>query len=529
MKKIIINISFIILALIVPSCEDSFLDKKPYGILTAGNFYRNQEEIWEGLIVSYARASFSQSGWDTPRFELGDICSDDAHKGGESDNDQPHISDLAYFRALSNNRTLNDFWSRAYAGIYNDNIIITKAPSASYEDEELRKRHIAEARFLRAFRYFHLVRVFGGVPLVIRPVEFDENLNIPRSTIEETYDFIKQDLLAAAEDLPSVNNMDMTTEWGRSSREAALGYLARAAIYFHDFELARDAAKEVIDCNYFELTPEFQDIFTQLDGSNKESVVEFLNQDTKGNGNGTRLTIWYRSRNSQGYGFDCPTGDLANEFEPGDPRRLFTIIDHGDKFPGSGSDIEIQNHTGYITGELMHSRKIFLIKPLRSSRYGNDTKNIKDLRYSDILLIYAEALLETGGDRQVVCDYVNMVRERARNSRKYDVEAYGNTPEEKKANRIFQVENVDIPDVTVDMDLTVAIRHERRVEFAMEYQRFYDLKRWGYDYCRERLIQARGDFGPVENNINPNKFSAYPIPQTEIDRTGGIVTQNPGW
>jgi len=529
MKKTISAIAITIFTLVVSSCEDSFLDKRPYGILSADNFYRNQEEIWKGLIVSYARVSFSYGSWDTPRFEIGDMCSDDAHKGGESDNDQPHISDLAYFRALSNNRTLNTFWTRAYSGIYNNNIVITKAPSASYSDESLRRRHIGEAKFLRAFCYFQLARVFGGLPLINKPLEFDENLNIPRSTVEDTYDFIKKDLLEAAANLPSIKDMDMTTEWGRASRESALGYLARAALYFHDFEVARDAAWEVIDSKYFVLTPDYQDIFTQLDGPNKESVVEFLNQDTQGNGNGTALTIWYRSRNSQGYGFDCPTSDLANEFEPGDPRRLFTIIDHGDKFPGNGLDIEVQNHTGYITGELMHSRKMFLVKPLRSSRYANDAKNIKDLRYPDILLMYAEALLETGGDRQVVCDYINMVRERARNSRKYDIEAYGNTPDEKKANRVFQVDTIDIPDVTVEMDLTAAIRHERRVEFAMEYQRFYDLKRWGYDYALQRLIQARGDFGPVANNINPNKFAAYPIPQTEIDRTGGVIKQNVGW
>lgn len=155
--------------------------------------------------------------------------------------------------------------------------------------------------------------------------------------------------------------------------------------------------------------------------------------------------------------------------------------------------------------------------------------NQKTIRYADILLIYAEALLEDGGDLAEVCKYINMVRERARNTHKWDPEAFGDTPREKKASRVLQIpDNIHIPDIkpTGVEQVRKAIRHERRVELATESQRLYDLRRWGADYMKERIETAKSFAIPGDYRL---RLPVFPIPQTEIDRSQGLIKQNEGW
>ena len=152
------------------------------------------------------------------------------------------------------------------------------------------------------------------------------------------------------------------------------------------------------------------------------------------------------------------------------------------------------------------------MKANRGLGWGDDPFSYMHIRYADIVLLYAEAIIRTGGDKSEAVRYINDVRTRANNSREEDVEA---------VERVLIIPNIPLKMVSETDDLLAAVKHERRVELAMEYNRYYDLKRWG-EYV-DRMMEVRpGAFQKGRNEY-------FPIPQVEIDRTGGSITQNPGF
>jgi hypothetical protein len=169
-------------------------------------------------------------------------------------------------------------------------------------------------------------------------------------------------------------------------------------------------------------------------------------------------------------------------------------------------------------------RKIFYTAARRGSTWGypGNPWTFYLIRYADVLLMYAEATLESGGDKQVVADYINMVRHRASTSSHIDVEA---------VSRVRTIPNIPLPDVSAASDLRSALRHERRTELGMEYQRLYDLIRWGtyvptmHAFAAQPYANGRG--AAFKEPAAP-RF-VFPIPQTEIDLSGGSITQNPGY
>ncbi len=522
------NLLFVLLILVTTGCGDNFLDKPPYGSLNDQNFYKTEAEIFQALTACYSWYAGEGDEYETNLFEFGDVASDDSYKGGESDNDRPFTNHIAYYYAVSNNNICENFWRYNYRGIFKCNMVIGKAPDAEFTNDDIRKRYIAEARFIRAYFYLNLVRVYGGVPLIVDPLIFPQDeVMVERSSRDDIHAFIRKELNEAAVDLPEKKDMDMSREWGRNTKWGAYALLARAELYFGSYTEAKEAALKVINSNQYKLEPQFEDLFFKPRYISDESIVEALHADTDGKGDDTIIATYCRSRGCGGWGFNCPTKDLVDEFEVGDPRILYTVTETGDIFPKKDGSQEVQNHTGYASGDGYHSRKVFLPETRRGSRSEMEI-NFKLIRYADVLLMYAEALLEEGGDLTEVCKYINMIRERARNLHKYDPEAYGSTVEEKIASRMTKVADVDIPDVTPSSREAVreALRHERRVEFAMENLRMYDLKRWGPDYAKTRIEKAKNFSIPGDYK---SKITAFPVPQREIDRSHGLVTQNPGW
>ena len=134
--------------------------------------------------------------------------------------------------------------------------------------------------------------------------------------------------------------------------------------------------------------------------------------------------------------------------------------------------------------------------------------------------MYAEALIEGGGDKQEAAKYINMVRARAANSPKTDVEA---------TSRVRKIAAINLPDVTASDDLRVAVRHERRVELAMEYHRLFDLIRWGNLVETMQAYSKKPSSNGKGGNYTKGKNEVFPIPQVEIDRSGGSITQNPNY
>jgi hypothetical protein len=515
------------------SCSDDFLEQPPLGNQTDENFYTSPDAGYKTLINAYL-GFYDFWGYQAARAELGNMATDDSDKGGSDAGDRPFVTDLGFGRALSNNETLQGFWAACYKAIGNSNIALEKLAAAPLVDaqgnpldEKVKQRYLAEIRFLRAFFYFDLVRTFGGVPLVTKTLLIDDRTNITRASAQEVYRFIDEELTAVANEpnLPSSNGL-AASELGRVTKEVAWAMQARVYLFFAKDDVAlyaraRDAAKKVIDSKAFELHPQYQEIFLQNGYKTKEAVFSIIMGDNPASFiYGSTIPVYTSPRGSTGgWGFDVPTPDLVNAFEPGDPRLLHSVISQGDIFPKSGSGQEVLDFSSYPNNGY-HNRKVYLPETRRGQGWGNDAWTYHPIRYADVLLMYAEALLESGGDKQEAANYINLVRNRASNSRREDVEAIA---------RQITIAPVPLAEVKATDDLRKALRHERRVELALEYHRLYDLIRWGILVETMNAYAQKPGANGKGANFKKGINEVFPIPQIEIERSGGAIVQNTGY
>ncbi|MEE0317440.1 MAG: RagB/SusD family nutrient uptake outer membrane protein [Bacteroidales bacterium] len=529
MKKIKLIFGMLSVVTLV-SCSD-FLTKEPKGTMDEDRFFTTQDAGFKSLIKCYQMLNDFYR-FERPRMDLYNISTDDAEKGGSDAGDGQAAAELTSGKPLASNTDLYNLWEGMYMGIARCNTLIEKIPVADMIDaagypltKEVKARYMAEARFLRAFYHFELCKIFGGVPIVDKTLTVAASKSLVRATEAETASFIIDELKAIADDesLPSKLTLS-SSELGRVTREAVWAMQARVYMYFakDDEKLcadARDAAKRVIDSGNYELEPDYQDLYRANGYLSRESIFVNIRGDVPSEYvYGSFLPCYASPRSTGAYGFDQPTQNLVDEFENGDPRLLYTIIEPGDKFPtASGSetlDFSTYPNTGY------HSRKVFLIESRRGPGWGDDAWSFHHIRYADVLLLYAEALIRTDGDKALAVKYINDVRTRADNSRNGDKDA---------VSRVRKIANKHLVPVKVSDDLLAAVKHERRVELAMEYNRLYDLKRWN---CYTETMNAfavqpyaNGRGAAFRKGVN----EVFPIPQSEIDRTGGSIKQNNGY
>ena len=251
---------------------------------------------------------------------------------------------------------------------------------------------------LYPFYHFELCKIFGGVPIVDRTLTVADSKKLVRASEAETAAFIIDELKAIADDgsLPS-KMMLPSAELGRVTCEAVWAMQTKVYMYFakDDESLckdAADAAKRVVDSENFGLEPDFQELYRANGYLSRESIFVNIRGDMPAEYiYGSFLPCYASPRSSGAYGFDQPTQSLVDEFEEGDPRLLYTIIQPGDRFP-TDSGTETLNFSTYPnTG--YHSRKVFLIQSRRGPGWGDDAWSFHHIRYADILLLYAEALL----------------------------------------------------------------------------------------------------------------------------------------
>jgi hypothetical protein len=525
-----------LMVLLLSSCSKNYLDRPPLGGQTEDNFYSSRNAGFKTVANAYM--GFNNFwNYQAAIAELGNMATDESEKGGSDAGDRPFIADLGYGRALSSNTTLADIWSACYAAIGNCNTGLDNLPKAALVDnsgnplpDTEKNRYIAEIRFLRAYYYFDLARVFGGLPLVTTTLTTADRNKLPRATDLETYTFITNELLACtqATELPSQKGLP-AAELGRVTQEAVWAMLARVYLFYAGtdntlYAKAKDAAKKVIDAGAFSLTPNYQDLFLPNGFLLPENVfsVHYAVDNSLGV-SGSYQPLYTNPRCVAGYGFDCPTESLVNEFETGDPRLMLTVLDQGDVFPGASGGVDVMDFTSGA-GSGHFGRKIYYTSARRTANWGGlgNPWTFYLIRYSDVLLMYAEATLESGGDKQEAANYINMVRHRANTSSHTDAEA---------VSRVRTIPIAPLPDVTASDDLRAAVRHERRTEFGMEYQRLYDLIRWGsyvstmHAFATQPYANGRGAAfkAPASGRY------LFPIPQTEIDLSGGSIVQNPGY
>lgn len=473
--------------LFTASCKKEFLNVPPQAQQPAIQFWKTPEDALKGVNAMYAQLR----SWNSVAFNalvIESTGSDEADKGS-TPTDATFFNLYDNFTVTSTQGSLQDFWTGQYQNINLCNQVLDNVPNIEM-DANLKGRYLAEAKFIRAYSYFRLVRAYGNVVLRLHVPKDATEYNMPQSTKEEVYAQIEKDLTEAAAVLPSTYG---AADLGRATKGAALGMMAKAAMYQQKWDQVLSLTNQVKGLGY-DLFPDFEKGFRTQNENNIESLFEIQCEILPGNSAASN------SQYSQvqgvagvaggGWGFNTPSEVLANAFEANDPRRDATILFKGETTPqGDVIPTTVPNER--------YNQKSYVPFGMRVSGFNEGAQqNIRVLRFADVLLMNAEAANELG-DATLAKASLNRVRKRAR----------GNNA-------------AILPDVTTSDKnaLREAIWHERQVELAMESDRYFDVIRQG------RALQI---FGP--KGWKPNKNEVWPIPSTEIDQSGGLLKQNPGY
>lgn len=435
-------------------------------------------------------------GWDDTNyfpFWLGDILGHDSYKGGEGAGDQAWIEPLLKFQYDANNEGLASPYKNYFIGIGRCNKVIHKVAQMSEDaiTDSLKGLIIAQAKFIRSYFYFELVKTYGKVPLVTRPLKSNE-YNQPLAEISTIYAQIEKDLTGAIDSLLEKSEYP-ATDMGRATKGAARAMLCKAYIYQQKWAQALAQAEDIIapttGTPEYSLEPNFADNWAYPHENGRESVFEIQfgtipGGDQWGDGNdGNEFVIFCRSRNYQdGWGFNCPSQNLYDEFEATDiVRKKATFILNGEVlWPGTPDQV-VANCDYSSNFDKMNTKKYQLPKSLQASNMSDDPNNWVVIRYAEVLLWASEAAYRSGGTGRTGRDwqsYLNEVRSRV---------GLGASPFADPVKAIF---------------------HERRVELAMEGHAFWDIIRSG------RGVEVLGTYGYTEAN------HYLPIPQSQIDLLG---------
>ena len=458
MKKIIYIICIACTAGLV-SCESWLLDPTP-GVTQLEDYFAGGGSALQTTNAAYVPLMWEYNTTYFPEWFIGDVVSDDALKGGQSVGDMSDVFDMENFKTTPENTLLLDFYRAQYQGISRCNLGLSEIPAMSPDSvmsANTQSRFIGELEFLRAMYYFRLVRVFGGVPKVLTPVYSSNDWKQPRATKDEIYTQIISDLTDANGKLWRKSEYK-AEDLGRATKGAAQAMLLKANLYIKNYSEAKRWGDSIMLSNEYTLVPKYADNFTLAGENGSESVfeIQYMEDPTSDYGEGDGYTrgtftvILTRSRSSKlggGWGFNKPTQNLYNEFEAGDPRRDATILNPTD------AQIETPSQEIYL-GSRYLSRKYMMMNDDGSFyKLAHATRgpiNYKLIRYSDVLLMYAEACCELN-QLSPAKAALEQVRARARGSNSAILPAfpYGSYSDDQDG-------------------LRKAIRHERRVELAME-------------------------------------------------------------
>ncbi|MBK5261319.1 MAG: RagB/SusD family nutrient uptake outer membrane protein [Peptostreptococcaceae bacterium] len=477
-----------VVTLIASSCSKDFLTTEaPY--VTSNDYFTSELDATNALTSCY-----DILGWEdgTNSFQLwqGDILGHDSYKGGEGAGDQPWMEPLLKSQYSANNEGIVVPYKSYYIAINRCNTVIDRVPLMSEDILSTDKGNeiVAEAKFLRGYFYFELIKMFGQVPLVTTVLKSGE-YDIPKASIEEIWNQIESDFSDAAKYLPNKSEQS-TEELGRATKGAADAFRCKAYIFEKKWDEALTLANTIINSNEYALEEDYGKNWDLTNENGKESIFE-IQFSKSGDGNwgddneGNMYVIFTRSRNDDdGWGFDCPTQKFVDQFEPGDPRLQATVIFDGEVLWGGTPDEMIADNKFSTCLDGYMCQKYQLPASERGDQ-SDDPNNWKVIRYSEVLLWAAEAAAHTGGDWNF---YLQQVRDRA---------GLGHTPY---------------------TDPLEAVYHERSVELGMEGQRFWDVIREGRG---EELWGVNGTIGHFGYSETQNHY--FPIPQSQIDLSDGIL------
>jgi hypothetical protein len=499
-----------ILALILTlstSCnDDEFLEQSSPDQLTTVNFWRNSEDAQSGLVAAYSelesRSNF-WDGWQEGRPVIEYFRSDYALPGPDASN-YSHWMSIFNFNYTNGHTFLDVIWTTNYKGLNFSNQVITKVGEMTSNQISAAEKEqiIGEATFLRAYYHFKLLTLYEKIILRTELIS-NESLDKPLSSRPEAWEAIISDFKQAADMLQTVGN----TEIGRATKGAALAYLGKAYMYkagdvssseSTDFENAALAFKSIVDgsAGTYALQTDFLSLFNGENENNSESIFElqFKTADATSN-NSTRLHAFVGDWSIGGWGGIAATMDVVNEMKSEGmvannglyDNRLYGSLYFKDPFYNNTSTNQMQgstwddlmNETYGNTNENSAYFRKWLPNYVSNNSYVG--VNVVLMRYADVLLMYAEALNETGATPQAI-NIINQVR---------DVHGY-------------------MPPITVtsQADVKTQIIHERTMELTLESVRFFDLRRWG---MLDQAMQAAG-----RTNFNAASHAYLPIPLSEI-------------
>ena len=471
------------LLLITGGCTD-FLTEDLKGEFSSSTFYKNESQALQAINGVYNGMLFRDL--NNSLWVFGDVASNDAIKGG-SPGDQAEITYIDEFNADATNGIINSYWIFVYEDIARANNVITNVPAVEM-NEGLRNRIVGEAKFIRAYNYFNLVNIFGRVPLKLLPQLTQEAIHLPLSDVSTIYQQIEKDLTDASLVLPpSYSGNDI----GRVTKGAALAMLGKVSLYQQKWSEAINYFHQVESPGEYGLLPDYANLFKFEYENSRESIFEIQHLTNQVPSLGNALNQWFAPSSEGGYFFNAPTQDLVNAFETSttgeaDPRLDVSIGREGQPWlNGEPFNASWSPSTGYLTKK--HQQPL---SEISSSFKDNGDLNYIYLRYADVLLMKAEAFNETGMADSALAN-LNKVRARARAS------FHGTLPADL------------LQDITTSNanELRPIIRHERRVELAQEFHRYFDLMRWGKAVAETALGQ--------EFNYETKRY--VPIPQAEID------------
>ncbi len=506
MKKYLIYTLFSLFIWVVSGCDEDFLDRDPLDRISAGNFWQSKADFDMALTAVYGSLqggggifSYGMPNWDV----LTDNGYGQHNYWGSQAIVQGNISP-------STGGYVTDVYNNSYNGIARINIFLQQLNAYEGTDIDVttKSQYEAEVRFIRGFYYFQLYYNYGSVPLVTEPLTLENQMQ-PKAAAGEVLNQVVSDLDFAIANLPGEPFAQQAGHAVKSSAQALKARVLMYAAYDESgnpdpatLTQARDLTMEVMNAGY-SLNPDFSNVFRDGTQEGNEEIIfsiKFLAPD-----NATPMDQWYGDwlvisplqnlvdafeyEDGLPYG-ESPLTDPDNPKANRDPRLEKTIFFDEVNIDGNIHAPSNSLPTGYGVAK-------FLSPGLMP--YGYSTQSQQDwvmLRYADVLLMYAEAQNELSGPDQSVYDAMNAIRNR--------------------------VAMPDVPAGLSQVEMRAKIRHERRVELAFEGLRYYDLKRWR---IAEEVLNNIDD--GVLSYTFEEKFYQWPLPQTEIDKSQGVLEQNP--
>ena len=508
----------------MPACD--MLDLNPITEELETNFYKNETECMQGLVSIYDVLQWGAlntpgTGAASVPFEwVSEILGDKCYAGGDNATDAASMERFNRGTLNGDAPTVRALWRKYYAGIYRANLLLEKLPAATFTKEENRSRFEAEAKFLRAYFYFDLVRLFGNVPLIMKTLSSSE-YEQTQATPDEVYAQIAKDLQEAANALTPYRELP-ANEMGRVTKSACQGLLMRVWLYYTGYydksQLADisvqniiSVAEDLIGNSGHDLLPNYADLFLPLNKNNRESVFEIQHSEKSyvgwdnsnrevADGNlsvllwSMRLNAGDRSKYADGWSFAPIAKRYYEMFNDVDARKAASFVVPAEE--------GINYKPGYQDSGVF-PRKWSALKEFQPNKGDvrvNYPYNNPVLRFSDVLLMASELHLLPGGDLNKALNYYAKVRQRSMGA------------------------STNVSSVTL-----VLLDREREYEFACEGLRYWDLMRRGIDAARAAIDETDAANDIYTQRFNYEAKGLLPIPTSEIINSNRKLVQNEGY